>query len=603
MRKLLLVLAALVAAVVVWMWFGRSGDHAAGQGKIGRDDPLAFAPADTPYAFGNLAPLPADLASRWMSQADPQIPLWRKHIALLLELAEHDAADADADSTDDAQASEQDEAAADITPVIAREMTGWLRALDAELAQASTGTALAARFGLDGSSLSAIYGLGIVPVARMTLADPAAFRAAVARLETNSGNTLATLQLEGIDAGWRFPIPETPIQSVIALQGNHLIVTLAPLDDAAALRQLLGIERPARSLADSGELQRLNKAEGFSSYGSGYIDTARLLAVFRTPATALETAFLSQFDIEKPTLPAECEADVNLIIASFPRIISGYTHLDAARVEAMGRIEFSPAIAQDLMTLNAPTPGLAASKDAQATLSFAFKAAALPTLANKYAAAATKAPWTCPALTDLNEATREARESLNNPAVYAAGPMASSLLLALNHFAVDLAEEKLEDISGQVVIGSENAAGLIAMARNFVPQLESLNLVPGAAPQKLELEELVEVTTQPVFVAMEATALGIGIGDDQAKRLPTYLKADTNRQPVFHMAYSGSFIVQIAKLMRDAAKDMPEEVRESTQLNADIMEASYAKHIEHAEIDVLFTERGLEFRQRVRMKR
>ena len=61
--------------------------------------------------------------------------------------------------------------------------------------------------------------------------------------------------------------------------------------------------------------------------------------------------------------------------------------------------------------------------------------------------------------------------------------------------------------------------------------------------------------------------------------------------------------MQIAKLMRDAAKDMPEEVRESTQLNADIMEASYAKHIEHAEIDVLFTERGLEFRQRVRMKR
>lgn len=602
MRKLLLVLAALVVAVLVWMWLGRGGEHAAGQGTIGRDDPLAFAPADTPYAFGNLAPLPADLASRWMSQIDPQIPLWRKHVSTLLEIAERDTADTDTDTTDDAQEAEQDEAAPDATPVIAREMTGWLRALDAELAQASTGTALAARFGLDGSSLSAIYGLGIVPVARVTLADPAAFRAAVARLETNSGNTLATLQLEGIDAGWRFPIPETPIQSVIALQGNHLIVTLAPLDDAAALRQLLGIERPERSLADSGELQRMNKAEGFSGYGSGYVDTARLLAVFRTPATALETAFLSQFEVEKPMLPAECEADVNLIVASFPRIITGYTRLDETRVEAMGRIELSPAIAQDLMTLNAPTPGLAATADAQVVLSVAFKAAALPALANKYAAATTKAPWTCPALIALNDATTEARDSLNNPAFYAAGPMANSLLLALDRFALNLADEELEDISGQVVIGSENAAGLIAMARNFVPQLASFDLQAGAAPKQLELEELAEITTKPVFVAMETTALGIGIGDDQAKRLPAYLKADANRQPLFHTAYHGSFIVQIAKLMRDAAKDMPEELRESMQLNADIMEASYANHIEHAEFDVLFTERGLEFQQRVRMK-
>lgn len=598
MRKLLIVLAAIAVAVLVWMWVGRGGDGAIGQGgqsAIGRDDPLAFAPADTPYAFGNLVPLPERLAARWMSQVDPQIPLWRKHIAMLLKLAERDIA---TDDGDDEDASPRE------TPSIrAREMAGWLRALDAELEQAPTGVALAARFGLDGSSRTAIYGLGIVPVARMTLADPSAWRAAVARLETNSGSTLQTLELDGVDAGWRFPIPETPIQAVIALLGNHLVLTLAPLDDAAALRQLLGVERPARSLADSGELQRLNQAEGFSGYGSGYLDTARLLALFRTPATPLETAFLSQFETEKPMLPAECEADVDLIAASFPRIVTGYTHIDDAGMEAIARIETSQAIAQDLMTLNAPTPGLEAAADAQVAVSFAFKAAALPALANKYAAAAAKAPWTCPALTGLNDAAASARESLNNPAFYAAGPMASSLLLALDRFSVNFAEEKLEDIGGQVVIGSDNAAGLIAMARNFLPQLASLDLQPGAAPQRLALDELAEITSEPVFVAMEPTALGIGIGSDQARRLPAYLKADGRRQPLFHMAYRGSFMIQIAKLMREAAETMPEEVREGLLLNAEIMEASYAGHIEHAEADVLLTERGLEIRQRMRMAR
>lgn len=599
MRKLLIVLAALVAAVLVWMWVGRGGDGALiGQGSIGRDDPLAFAPADAPYAFGNLAPLPESVATHWMAQIDAQIPLWRKQIDMVLKAVEHD------DATDDEDNDEAEEDKVSPQDTVPPELAGWLRALDAELAQAPTGAALAQRFGLDGArSLSAIYGIGLVPVARITLADPAAWRAAVARLETNSGNTLATLELAGVDAGWRFPIPETPIQAVIAVVGKHLVVTLAPLDDATALRQLLGVERPARSLADSGELQRLNKAEGFSDFGSGYVDTARLLAVFRAPATPLETAFLSQFKIEKPTLPAECEADVNLIVASFPRIVTGYTRLDETRMEAMGRIELSPAIAKDLMTLSAPTPGLAAAADAQVAMSFAFKAAALPALANKYASATAKAPWTCPALTGLNDAATSAREGLNNPAFYAAGPMANSVLLALDRFAFNLAEEKLEDIGGQLVIGSENAAGLIAMARNFVPQLASFDLQPGAAPQQLTLDELATITSEPVFVAMQPTALGIGIGDDQAGRLPAYLKADASHQPLFHMAYRGSFIVQIATLMRDAAKDMPGELGESMLLNAQIMEASYANHIEHAQADVLLTERGLEFRQRVRMKR
>lgn len=607
MRKLLLVLAAIAVAVLVWMWLGRGGGIGGqgGQGAIGQDDPLAFAPADTPYAFGNLTPLPQDMASRWMSQVDAQIPLWRKHIAMLQELAERPAS-VDFDDTDLDGSDIEDADAADAQPAPSaqlREMTGWLRALDAELEQAPTGTALAARFGLDGSGLSAIYGLGIVPVARVTLADPAAFSTAIARLETNSGNTLPTLALDGIDAGWRFPVPETPIQAVVAIIGKHVVVTLAPLDDAAALRQLLGLERPARSLADSGDLQRLNKAEGFTGYGSGYVDTARLLALFRSPATPLETAFLSQFEIEKPTLPAECESDMDLIARSFPRLIAGYTHFDATRMVAMSRIETSSAIAEDLMTLNAPTPGLKAAADAQMAMSFALKVSALPALANKYAAATAKSPWTCPALTGLNDAATAAREGLNNPGFYAVGPMASSVLFALDRFSLNIAEEKLEGIAAQVVIGSDNAAGLIAMARSFVPQLASLDLTPGAAPQQLDLSDYTEIAPEPVFMALESNALGFAIGNDQSRRLPAYLKADNTHQPMFHAAYRGSFMAQIATLMREAAEAMPEELRDGMILNADLIQASYVNHIEHVEAEVLLTSRGLEIHQRMRLTR
>ncbi|MFA7487002.1 MAG: hypothetical protein WCY72_02815 [Lysobacteraceae bacterium] len=609
MRKgvILVVVALLLAAGFLWWRSGGPGG-VSGSGAdvvIQADDPLRFVPEDSPYVFANLAPLPEPMAGFWLNQIDPQIPHWRRQIAMVLDAWETAEAEADSDidhADIDPEADPESDSPTHAARSLPPQLAGWLRALDAELAQAPTAIELSERFGLGISSLSAIYGIGLVPVARLTLEDPAAWNASMARMQANAGQTLEPLVMDGVDAGWRFPLPEVPLQVLMAVIGNHLVTTLAPLDDISAARQLLGLDRPFRSMADSNALQALNRAEGFTAYGSGYVDTARLLAHMRAPASPLEIAFLTPFDIEKPALPAECNADLDLIANSFPRLIAGYTRMDTTDIRSLTRIETAPAIAQDLMSLGAPIPGLAASADALLTLGFSLRAAALPALGNKYATATAQAPWTCPALVWLNDAAVEARSGLNNPALYAAGPMASSLLLSLEQFSFDLTAQKLTSIAGQLVIGSDNPAGLIAMARNFVPDSVQLDLQPGAAPQRLALPYLDSVTPEPVFAAMDGNALGFAIGADQESRLAAHLKSDPDRKPMLHIGYRGSFMTEIAKLMRDAAQMMPDETGEEMLMQAQLLEDSYGRYIERMDMTVEATSKGLEFRQQVRMR-
>lgn len=597
MRKILLVVAVIAAALLAWRWFGHGGD-----GAIGRDDPLAFVPADTPYVFGNIEPLPGDLMARYLAQMDPQIAQWRRQIGQVLTQLDTVQADTATPEGDDVDADDAAETAAD-GEAFTRRATAWLRAIDAELAAAPTAPALMARIGFDpAQARTAVYGIGLVPVSRTTLADSAAFVALIERLQQAAGESLVPLQLDGVERGWRFIVPEVPIQGVVAIIDGQLVLTIAPPDDAAALRTLLGLERPAHALADSGALQALNRAEGFTAYGSGYLDVARLLAQFQAPATALESAFLKAFETEKPNFPAGCEADVARLVKAVPRLIVGYTRMDAREMDVLARIETSAEIAAELRELRAPMPGLRLDDDALAVFGSALKISALPALANKLGAATRATPWTCPALLGLNEATATTRESLNNPAVYAAGPMANSLLLSLDRIAIDVPGKRLADIAGRFVIGSDNPAGLIATARNFVPQLASLKLEAGAPAQTLALDTLAEFTDQPAFVALGKTALGVAIGKGEDARLPEFLETRGEARPVLYVRYRGALMAEIARAMKEVAADLPEAERTEVIDSARMLEDVYARQMEAVEMAVELAPAGIELRQKIVMK-
>lgn len=575
MRKISLVLVLAALAALAWFFFNRGGGSSSG------NDPLDFVPADTPYVFANFEPLPTDITERYLALSSSAMPQWRAQLARVTALLE---------SEDDADA---------------KRALSWLRAVETELASHADVKSLAEAFGMGMQAKVAIYGIGLAPVFRVSLADPSHLTALVERLETSAGEKLPRFTHEGVAAGWKLELPDAPIVGVAAIVEGHLVATLLPKGESDAAAELLGLTRPKKSLVQSGDLARLNREMAFLPFGSGYIDTARVLALFQTPATPLERAFLSAMEAEKPAIPAECADDIKAIVASFPRAILGYTEMNRDGLSALARIETSAAIAEDLKTLLAPTPGLANAKNALMSFSFSLRPGALPALGNRIADNTAKNPWTCPALASLNEAAQKLRESANNPVIYAAAPMAYSLHVAVNRLVFNPDDEEHPvDVAGKLLIGSDNPAGLVAMSKSFVPQLAELNLTPGALPQAVPTELTAAFSPEPVFAAQTATALGFSLGKGEETDLTDFLLTDAQGpQPLLHVSYRGELMASVAVMLRQVAEKMEAGPERDEMLAAvQSMEQGYADHIEHAGMSVEFSGKGIELRQEMVLK-
>ena len=80
------------------------------------------------------------------------------------------------------------------------------------------------------------------------------------------------------------------VSLMFAIENAQFIATLAPAKASDALkRTLLGIDRPAKSLADAGDLDKLAKQYGYSNYGEGFFDVVRIAERLTTTGMTLGT--------------------------------------------------------------------------------------------------------------------------------------------------------------------------------------------------------------------------------------------------------------------------------------------------------------------------
>ena len=577
MRKLLIVvvlLALIAAGVYVWKR-GAAPDATPGTGDavvaiLDANAPLAFVPADTPYVIANLERMPKETVDAFLKQSEPALKLWRTQFDLL-----------------SARATGADERGAQ-----------WVRAINDEFKDKTLEQSIAA-MGLDSQAYSAVYGIGLVPVARLTLADPAAFRAFVARLEAGSGETIPTGRIDEVDY-WQFTEAEAPLRGILAIQGDHLIATVAPVGDDSALRTLLGIERPAKSLRDATALAALNSKYGYTPYATGYVDTARLLTLFTAPSTPLEAAFLTALKVEKPVIDATCQAEYAALATAAPRLVIGYTRLEPKGSIGITRLELRSDIAQDLMKLRAPMPGLDAADASAFNLGFSLKLAEVPPLASKWANAVAAAPWKCESLTQLNEAYAEAGVQASNPAVFMAAPVFQGFHAMLSRFEMPKGGAT-PDFAGKILIGSPNPASLLATAGNFAPQLAQLKLEPNGKVQAVPPLAGTPVANLPTHAAMTDTLLGLSIGAGEEATLLDAMTVDPTRQPLLVVGYSGTAFNQIMQNMMETVptgKDAAEQAEMEQTMK--VMREMYAL-IRRVEMRVEFDEHGVAVHQSASM--
>ena len=223
----------------------QAAQHREDAAKLAAPPLFAYIPADSPYVIASFEPLPASYWQRWQPMAQMVL------------------------------SSIPTPPPSDDPPV--KFALALLRDLRADFSEGG----IRKLFGIDSKSRFAIYGVGLLPVFRMELADSKALLATIERLQAESGLALPTATIGG-KSYWRFGDARGVV--LAAVIDDQLVVSGGPTPMVDKILPLiLGSEKPAASMADGGALKAVAARHGFAGFMIGVVDSANLSR--RSPAT------------------------------------------------------------------------------------------------------------------------------------------------------------------------------------------------------------------------------------------------------------------------------------------------------------------------------
>jgi hypothetical protein len=518
------------------------------------DSPLAFAPADTPYAFATDGVSP-EIADAWIER-DEALP------ALYLPILERLLAQPASETAD---------------PADAKRGRALLKALQSEL----KGHGLAAlfeRWGLARSPRAAVFGMGLRPVARIELADPARFEGRLVALLRRAGIDHAASELESVRY-WRLGARAEAPTFLLGLHEGQLVLTIAVTSEAGEepdLRSVFGLQRPTHTLLDSGDLPALNARLGFVHGGSGFVDSRRLMAEMMKQAP-------------EPTSEdsARCRARAETLLADWPRLAVGVAELSPDHYRVRYVLETSPELLPRLASLQAPSPGPGPQLPAPLELAVGFQPQALRSLLTDPGPALR---GDCLGEVQLALWFSRLSTALSDPRLLAVSEKLSGLRLRLDELRTPMEPD-----------GPSLRGSIVGLARSQ----EALDQLISEAPKDLTLPEtggpavpLSAAAGQPewmqLFMARSDTSLGLAFGEDSAAALPAELKAPTQAQPaLIELSLSGPYWA--AKLRELAAND-----RDSSAMFGPTLHG--LEQAKHTRMRLAATEFGLELETEVRYR-
>jgi hypothetical protein len=520
--------------------------------------PLAFVPADTPFAYANIEPTPTAVTDAWAQRMKSYWPM-------LIQMYQGMLARVGAEKSDPSTAHAIKIANAILEEFNTDDLWARLRSM-----------------GLKPDAHFAIYAVGMVPVIRVELADPAAFKAEVAKIEGKIGEKISTAKVGNQDY-WL--IGDEKAVGVAAIEGSHLVLTILPTQANDALKQtILGLTKPTQNLGDAGTLQAINKQYGYSSNGTGFIDFVRLTERFSNPPTGTDADIAKALGIPLTGTDPACRADFLEIAHKFPRVVAGVEELAPQRVRVGAQFEIDPSIAQPLSAALGAAPGTGAAGEGVMDVSLSLPILKLKDFWIKQADAVAAKPYTCPHLLSLNEgfASSRAKADVTIP------PPFSDMTGV--RFTLDKFEMKdgasIPDVSGKTMLRTTNPLAVLAMAQLAVPQLATLKVQPDGKAVALPLG-ILPVTTPPLAIAMTNDALGISSGAGEDATLGAYLAEPAAKDPVFmRMHFTGKLYALMADMFNKFKAMMPPDKQAQIDMQTKIF-VTYEQWLKSG--DVTFT--------------
>ena len=550
--------AALAAACVSALVLAGCGKH------VASNAPITFAPADTPYLFANFKAAPEDIATAW-GQANNAVMAAR--IQQLGKMAE---------------------AVGPENPDVAN----IFDAIQTELANVHSSKELAQTVGFSQSSLYAFYGVGDLPVARIELASPDAFKAFWARVEKRAGITTPTATLDK-QTYWVLGGADARMHVLVAIEDKQLVATLAPANASPGmLKQLLGLAKPSGNASD--RLSGLNDKHGYSDYGSGYVDLPKLFANLYDGKDAITQEFAR--DVGGSLANPSCASEFASIANQAPLVSAGFQTYSAAEMRGSLDVKLSSSLLGALTALKQPVPGM----DEAASGSMFDMVMALPLqkwqafIKGRAEAAAAKT-YQCPALQSLNKFAKTAA----NPPVQMP-PEAASLL----GFRVVLDKwEAGPQIAGRAVVASSNPAELVQKIQQTMPQFALKTIPTDGQPVAFDLPPRLQAMlggSNQGWIAANAKALAIGIGDGEEARLGDTLGASAgNGDKLLRMHFDGKMYGIFASWLGRFAAMAPAASQAQVQQQVALFN-QMSKMVETGNVDVKLDNDGLHFETEVK---
>lgn len=545
-------------------------------------------PSDSPYVLAGIKPMPKAVADKMFDALEPAMAQLQGELKTELERLNTAGATTDDDK---------------LAKAILEELDGKLNAKGLE------------SLGISTTPTFALYGVGLMPVIRVGLKDPAALKQAIGRIEGKAGVKAPVLKSGDTEYYGKV---EDGLHMVIAIQGEELVFGLTPDSMAATtVPMILGTGKPEKSIKAAGKLSDLMKLHGYAGYGVGFVDNVAITETLLGDAAGLNGqvfAEMKKSGADMPSIEAACgegaapdcvsvcKTEIKGLAAIAPRFVFGSKNVTDKQWVTHFLVETRADIAKDLSALAAPVPGLGiGGGDSLVSFGIGVDIGKTIEFAKAKVAAVKASPYKCDLLSGLNEGVTEMEAGLQQQLP----PVVMNVRgVFVDVKSADTSTMPPKDVKGHVVVAASNPNELFTMAKGMVPPLAAVELKPDGKPVALPAAELgVPPFIGPVHAAMNDKALAISIGAGQEAKLGDALGAKSpSPAPLFSFGYDvGAFMKAVSAQTQEMLAGMPEEFRkeQEAQMQATL---SMAKVFGVVLSNMTLSDKGLVIEQTLNLK-
>ena len=430
----------------------------------------------------------------------------------------------------------------------------------------------------------ALYGIGVLPVVRMELADAAKFEAFLGRLEAKAPKPLEARLIgpEGKikmrlwqDGGFSVPMIVTDTEFLVGMTPDNF------LEEFVA--QMIGQQLPETSMFQDNRIAKVQAQQGYLPYSAGYAEISRVMdAVVGLDPTSKAALTLDRIYAQTggpgPAFSAPCQGELSAIGRGVPRVVFGYNEFSKAGTTATVRLSVTNGLTGRMAVAKSPVPGFAHLQRQEGMLGVGLgvSVGGVIEFLRTEAQRLVDAPFVCPDLQGVNTMVQNMFFATQQVPPFAAGITGLSLLLqelSMDTASFGQGQPPITAILAALVVGNTDPQQLYGAIQAFVPELSQVTLTPSGQPIAFQLPAQGQQFFAPgvsSFVAMSPGAVGIGLGQGADAVLANHVETTTTPTPVVFAHYDvdrfGKFFASMSRGMSAGEQDMVSQILLSSNL-------------------------------------